>query len=266
MRALRQRSDAAVREYTNLQWPETPFGAEQRPFGRHWDMLTACTVGWTGRVVDRALPVASAAVYLRVRKHGAAHHVADDTLSIGFRAAVIEGPAEAPELLKLTDRELTGARRLGVILAGHRLGRDLSRMSTLSSVPLRGAAEVLSAWADRAVKQRGVAVMVDTASEADATRAELDTQLEPFPELIPDCPVCAAQVARRALARCLTVGLTAAVHAERYVWQGTFRVADAIDRAAWDVLAVGADAAGCPTGGAARTSTKQSAVLTAVQG
>lgn len=238
-----------MREYTNLQWPETPFGADQRPFGRHWNMLTACTVEWTGKVADGALPVASAAVYLRVRKQGPAHLIADDTLSIGFRTAVIEDAAEVPDLLKLTDRELTGARRLGVILAGHRLSRDLTRMNTLSAVPLRGAAEVLSAWANRSVKQRGVAVMIDTASEARATGAELDMPLEPVPGPVPDCPACAAEVARRALARCLAVGLTAAVYKGRYVWEGAFRVADAIDRAAWDVLATGADAAGCPAGG-----------------
>lgn len=235
-----------VREYTNLQWPETPFGAEQRPFGRHWDMLTACTVEWTGPLVEEAFPVASAAVYVRVRKHGVALRVADDTLSIGFRAVVIGDAAEAPDVLNLTDRELIGARRLGVILAGHRLGRDLSRMSALSPVTLRGAAEVLPAWADRKVKQRGMAAMVDTATEASTTGAELDTQLEPVPEPVPHCSVCGVEVARRALTRCLAVGLSAAMYAERYVWQGTFRVADAIDRAAWDVLAAGADAAGCP--------------------
>jgi hypothetical protein len=233
-----------VREYTNLQWPQTPFGAEQRPFGRPCDMLTACTVEWTGAVADGALPIASAAVYLRVRKHGPAHLTADDTLSIGFHTAVIEDAAEVPDLLTLTDRELTGARRLGGVLAGHRLSRDLTGMNTLSAVPLRGAAEVLSAWTDRSVKQRGVAVMVDTASEAAATGAELDIRLEPVFEPVPDCPACAAKAARRALTRCLAVGLSAAVHTGRYVWEGTFRVAHAIDEAAWDVLAPGPP--GCP--------------------
>jgi hypothetical protein len=242
MRAVTDWRDGAVYEYTNLQWPETPFGAEQRPFGRHWDMLTACTVEWTGPLVEEAFPVASAAVYVRVRKRGAAHRVADDTLSIGFRAVVIGDAAQTRDLLRLSDRELIGARRLGVVLAGHRLGRELSRMSALSPVPLRGAAEVSSTWADRKVKQRGMAVMVDTAIEASATGAELDTRLEPNPEPVPDSSVRAAEVARRALTRCLAVGLTAAVYAGRYVWQGPFHVADAIDRTAWDVLAVGVDA------------------------
>src|SRR5262249_12146337 len=146
-----RRTGMPMREYTNLQWPQTPFGAEQRPFGRHWDMLTACTVEWTGRLDTEAAPVASAAVYLRGRRHGEAQVVGDATLSIGFRAMVIDDLAEVPDLLTVTDRELIGARRLGVILAGHRLDGELIRMNTLSAVPLRGAAEVLSAWANRTV-------------------------------------------------------------------------------------------------------------------
>ncbi|WP_148083734.1 hypothetical protein [Micromonospora sp. Llam0] len=251
-----------MREYTNLQWPQTPFGAEQRPFGRHWDMLTACTLEWSGRPEEAGLPVASAAVYLRVRKHGTAQHIADDTLSVGFRTAVIEEPGEVPDLLRLTDRELTGARRLGVILAGHRLSDDLTRMNALSTVPLRGAAEVLSAWANRTVKQRGVAVMIDTAAEAAATGAELDMHLEPVSVPVPTCPTCASGVARSALARCLAVGLTAAVHTDRYTWEGTSRVTETIDRAAWDVFTTDTDTACCATRRIVGTDTNTAAVLT----
>jgi hypothetical protein len=255
-----------VRKFTNLQWPETPFGAEQRPFGQHWDMLTACTIEWAGQVDAEALPVASSAVYLRVRRHGAGHRVTDETLSIGFRTVVIEDAAEVPDLLNLTDRVLIGARRLGAILAGHHLDGDLTRMNTLSAVPLRGAAEVLSAWANRAVKQRGTALMIDTALEASAAGAELNMALDPVSERMPDCPACAADVARRALARCLAVGLTGAVHAGRYTWEGTFRVRDAIDRAGWDVLTTGTDGGGCPANGTGGQPAGAAAVLLAPAG
>jgi hypothetical protein len=53
------------------------------------------------------------------------------------------------------------------------------------------------------------------------------------------------------LSRALAIGLTAAVHAGRYRWEGTFRVTDAIDRAGWDVLATEA-------AGTAATSTDTS--------
>jgi hypothetical protein len=235
-----------VREYTNLQWPETPFGAEQRPFGRHWDMLTACTLEWTVEADGGMLPVASSFVYLRVRKHGTAHAIGEQSLSIGFRAVVIDDPGQVPDLLAVTERELSGARRLGAILAGHALSRDLTRMTGLSVTPLRGAIEVEAAWTHREVKQRGAAVMIDTAVEAAETGARLDMPTEPVPARMPDCPGCVGDVARRSLSRCLAVALTAATHTRRYTWEGTFRVADAIAGAAWDVLDGGPDTAGGP--------------------
>jgi len=58
-----------VREFTNLGWPETPFGAEQRPFGQHIDMLAACTFEWTDQPgASETVPVAVSSVYLRVRR------------------------------------------------------------------------------------------------------------------------------------------------------------------------------------------------------
>ncbi|GAB3849152.1 hypothetical protein GCM10029963_33110 [Micromonospora andamanensis] len=53
------------------------------------------------------------------------------------------------------------------------------------------------------------------------------------------CPACAAETGRYVLGRGLAIGLTAAVHAGRYRWEGTFHATDAVDRAAWDVLEVG---------------------------
>lgn len=226
-----------MREFTNLAWPETPFGAEQRPFGRHIDMLAACTFEWTGEPeASERVPVAVSSVYLRVRRRGSTQQVSDDTLSIGFRTAVIEDRAEVPDLLTLADRALTRARRHAAIMAGHWLRPDLDRINTWSAVPLRGVDGVLSAWSDRTEKQRGVAVMIDTGSEANKTGADLGMSLEPVPEQVPDCPGCAAEVARRALARCLAVGLTAALHTSRYAWEGRFCLPEAIERAGWDVL------------------------------
>jgi hypothetical protein len=228
-----------VRDYTNLQWPEAPFGADQRPFGHRRDMLAAFVLDWTTRLDAGPLPVAAATVYLRVRRYGGAYQVGEERLPIGFRATVIEDSAEVPDLLALTDRALTRARRHAAILAGHRLGENLTRMAELSKVPLRGAAGVLAAWANRSNKERGVALMVDTVAEARDTGAGagLDMSLEPLPAAVPHNRSCCAEVARTVLARCLAVGLTAAVHAGRYRWEGTFHVGDAIDRAAWDLLA-----------------------------
>jgi hypothetical protein len=246
-----------VREYTNLQWPETPFGADQRPFGRHRDMLAAFALAWASQPAGAPLPVAAATVYLGVRRHGSAYEVGEENLSIGFRAAVIENLVEIPELLALTDRALTRARRHAAILAGHHLGDELTRMAALSAVPLRGAAGVLAGWATRAVKGRGMATMVDTAIEAGDAGADVGMSLDPVHQPIPECAQCAADTGRHVLGRGLAIGLTAAVHAGRYRWEGRFRVTEAIDRAAWDVLGPGGigahphDATWRPVAGAA---------------
>jgi hypothetical protein len=199
-------------------------------------MLAAFALDWTTPADADPFPVAAATVYLRVRRHGSAHQVSDEELSIGYRATVIESAAELPDLLALTDRALTRARRHAAILAGHQLGDDLTRAAELSTIPLRGAAGVLAGWANRSVKERGMALMVDTAAEARAAGADLDMPLEPLTAPLPHNRACCAELARTVLSRCLAIGLTAAVHTGRYGWEGTFRVTDAIDTAAWDVL------------------------------
>lgn len=227
-----------MREFTNLQWPEAPFGADQRPFGHRSDMLAAFAVGWAHQPDTGLLPVAAATVYLRVRRHGSPIGIDAGTLSIGFRAAVIDNPGDLPDLLGLVDRALTRARRHAAVLAGHRFAEDLIRMTALSGVLLRGVAGVQGGWANRQDKGRGLALMVDTAIDAADTGAELDMPLDPLPAPIPHDRACCATAARAVLARCLAIGLTVAVHTGRYRWEGTFRVTDAIDRAAWDVLAL----------------------------
>jgi hypothetical protein len=236
-----------MHDFTNLQWPTTPLGAEQRPFGRHWDMLAACTIEWTEATRDDPTPIAATMVYLRVRKHGSAHHITADTLSIGFRTMVIEQAAEVSDLLAVTDEQLTGARRLGVILAGHHLIRDLTRMNHLAIRPLRGVAEVSSAWAEREVRRRGIAAMVDTAADVGDLPTQLDMAVETVPVETPTCPACAAKVARYALARCLAVALTAAVYSGRYTWEDTFPVNRAVDAAAWDIVSDRDHSGTCPS-------------------
>lgn len=228
-----------MRDYTNLLWPEEPFGAERRPFGRHRDMLAAFAVDWAPRPDGDPLPVAAATVYLRVRKHGTPLAVDSDTLAIGFRAVVVDTADDVPLLLGVVDRALTRARRHAVIVAGHTLADDLVRMATMSPVPLRGAAGVAAAWVNRGVRERGIALMVDTAAEAADVGADLAMATAPIPAAFPDSPGCGAVLGRTVLARTLAIGLTAAVHAGRYQPADTFRVGRIVEREAWDVLADG---------------------------
>jgi hypothetical protein len=228
-----------VHDITNLQWPEAPFGAEQRPFGRPRDLLTAVAVDWAPQPGGDPVPSAAASVYLGVRRQGSAYEISTDTLSIGYRVTLLDEPGELPELLAVVDRTLTRARRHAAILAGHNLGADLARLLDRSAAPLRGASGVIEAWGDRTVKGRGMARMVDTADEARATGAALDMTLAAQAVALPTSPVDTAGLARAVLARALAIGLTAAVHAGRYHWEGTFRVVELVDRETWDLLPAG---------------------------
>lgn len=220
-----------MRDYTNLAWPEGPFGAVQRPFGKPAEMVAAFAVDW-GRQPD-PLPAAAATVYLRVRKHGQPLSVSGDTLSIGFRTTVAEDPADVPELLAVLDRALSRARRHALILAGHDLAGDLARMLDLSPAPLRGVVGVASAWETRHTRQRGMALMCDTATDAHDTARVLNLPIDPT---VPEEESTCAGRPRAVLARCLAIGLTAAVHAGRYRLEGTFPVHETIERTGWDLF------------------------------
>lgn len=234
-----------MRDFTNLQWPEEPFGADQRPFGRRQDMLAAFTFDWA-LVDDHKLPVSASVVYLRVRKRGTALQVDDDTLAIGFRTTVIESTDDLPDVIAQVDRAFTRARRHAAILTGHSFDPDLTRLIQLSQEPARGLCGVLEEWRYRHQQStssrelRGLALMIDTQDEeVRDVGAALDLPLVAAQTTLPDTPAASADRARALLSRCLAVGLTAAVHAGRLSWEDTFRVGLAVEREAWDVL--GAD-------------------------
>lgn len=229
------RAATHVHDYTNLGWPEAPFGADQRPFGKRWDMLAAFAVGWT-HDGSRPVPASVATVYLRIRRRGPSTCVREDTLPIGFRVTMVDDEHEVPGLVNLLDRALTRARRHAAILAGHCLGDQLARFVTPSPAPLRGATGVREAWADRSTRERGVALMVDTSAEASDTASSLGLEVGAMARCggVYSCPASAAHAT---LADCLAIGLTAAVHTGRYSCRSRFDVRDAIELAGWDVLA-----------------------------
>ena len=220
-----------MRDYTNLAWPEGPFGAGQRPYGKPALLVAAFAVDW-GRGPD-PLPLAAATVYLRVRKHGEPQPVSGASLRVGFRATVTEYPGEVPQLLAVWDRALVRARRHALVLAGHHLANDLTRAVQLSPTPLRGADGVAAAWQTRSVQQRGMALMVDTASEARNAGTGLSLPLDPGGPL--DEMSCCDR-AQAALARCLAIGLAACVHAGRYRVEAAFPVDEVIQRVGWDLF------------------------------
>jgi hypothetical protein len=112
-----------MRDFTNMAWPEGPFGADQRPFGRRERILMALAL----ELDDDATLLAAATVYLRTHRTRVVE-VRPDTLNVGFRVTVDDTPRDGPALLDIVDRALVRGRRHAAVLAGYALGRDLARL------------------------------------------------------------------------------------------------------------------------------------------
>jgi hypothetical protein len=217
-----------MRDFTNLAWPEGPFGADQRPFGRRERILMALAL----ELDDHATLLAAATVYLRTHRTRVVE-VRADTLNVGFRMTVADTPGDGPALLDVVDRALVRGRRHAVVLAGHGLGRDLARLSQPADRRRPGVIGVADAWTSRKLAQRGMAVMVDTEDVEDDV-AHVDGALTPIRREAftgePDV------LAASSLVRCLTIALVAARHVGAFEWDGRFAVRLAAEIAAWDQM------------------------------
>lgn len=226
-------------DLTNLAWPETPFGAHQRPNGRRAHVLTAVDIGWARAPRAAELfPRCVATIYMRVTP---ARRLTVDpaTVPFGFRAAVAGAPDETAALLDLFDGALVRARRHAYLLAGSGLGADLARLDTLARGGHPGIATVFAAWDARATKDRGLARLHDIADLPGSGDPDLD--VDPFHRPGPtDMPP--APTATDALTRCLAIGLAAGRQAGLLTWEGTFTARSAVDAAAWDILSAAVSA------------------------
>lgn len=224
-----------MRDYTNLAWPEAPFGADQRPFGKPARILAAAAVEWAPGNCGARLPVCAATVYLRTRRAGTLQ-VDPNTLNVGFRVVVLDEADEAHALIDLFDRALARGRRHAVALAGHGLANDLKAIAGLAGRRLPGVVGVSLAWAERASKGRSMARMVDTRHDvAPMTTGRVDVPLEAGAAVTaPTSTRSADLIAEASLIRCLAIALTAAWHVDTYRWDGTFSVRTAAAANAWD--------------------------------
>jgi hypothetical protein len=219
-----------MRDHTNLAWPEGPFGADQRPFGKRQRILMAIAIELDDRGAD-AVPVAAATVYLRTHRTQVME-VRADTLNIGFRATAAEDPGDEASLLDLVDRALVRGRRHATVLAGHDLGRDLARLRRPGHRRLPGVTGVAEAWGDRKAGQRGMAAMIDTQEDVEDDGVLVDTTLQPVPRAVRcgELDLLAAS----SLVRCIAIGLVAARRVGVYRWEGCFAARHAAENAAWD--------------------------------
>ncbi|GAA2136777.1 hypothetical protein GCM10009760_16530 [Kitasatospora kazusensis] len=153
-----------MREFTNLSWPQTPYGVDKRPFGRPVRLLTGLSVQWADNG-SQAVPVAAAAVFLPV--HRTATVLVDlPTLHFGYRVLATEGDREAPELVAFLDGVLVQGRRDSAGLAWHSFADDVGALLTYAPGRMPGITAVADGWADRSARERGTAQLTDTADDS----------------------------------------------------------------------------------------------------
>jgi hypothetical protein len=152
-----------VREYTNLVWPDTPFGADKRPWPRKVHLIAATAVQWAADG-EHLVPAATALVYLPVRRAGT-RPLLPETLHFGYRVTVIDDPRESPDVVALIDGHLVQGRRHAAVLAVHRWDEDADMLRRWAAVGTPGITATEAAWADRVAVERGTARLVETSRD-----------------------------------------------------------------------------------------------------
>src|SRR5437870_9035425 len=149
-----------MQSFTNLAWPQDPFGTTQRPFVKPSEMLTSIAVKDPGRC-DCSHPIAVAISYLRLYRRRPLP-VRESTFNFGFYVVSIGSQDEGNELLRLVDEELTRARRHATILAGHSIPNALSILRRAApNQPARGLEAIERAWPARNEPASGLARIID---------------------------------------------------------------------------------------------------------
>jgi hypothetical protein len=227
-----------MRTWTNMNWPDDPYGTGQQLYRRRSHMLAAFAVR---RAASGCQPTATAAavVYLPLHKTMMLA-VTEQTLAFGFRAASIGDAAEAPSLAAMADLDLLQARRHAAVLAGHLLLADLTALRRgAGSAPMRGLAAVEKAWADRQTPRRGMAMMIDAAADLPAAPGLGEACHQAriafaagrcWPARAADSELIAAQAVERAL----VIALICARHLGRYEWDSALSSGAIMTAQAWD--------------------------------
>ena len=228
-----------MRSTTNLDWPITPFGAGQRPFGKARPIMVRVAFGWAGYVPR---PVWACTVYLNTDSTRTLS-LDGQHLSFGFEVLTGDRPAQPAVLVDRMDGILVACRRQATILVGHDLAPDLARLGAFAvGRRLPGVEGVRRQWTDRATKGRGLATMVDTAHDlglpglSDLAAACEHTALKAATVAEP-ADTTTVETVRQAITRALAIALVAARSTGRYDWTTPVDLDQLVTDAAWDHLA-----------------------------
>jgi hypothetical protein len=239
-----------MRAFTNLAWPDDPYGTGQL-HRKAPPLLAGVALQWIDDG-ERAAPVAAAMAYLKLHRTRPA--VFDGTaIAFGFRAVVIERIDDVEALLEVVDLDLLQARRHAAILAGHSLADDLYGLAAATSRRWRGVDAVAQVWHGRDVPRRDVAARIDTAHDGPAADADLrqvciGVGIAPgtaprglaLPPIINDRYTHLDQLetvewfGAAVTERALSIALAAGHAADRCAWPAAADIASSLAVQAWD--------------------------------
>ncbi len=229
-----------MRTWTNLAWPDDPYRTGQQLYPRPAPRLAAFTVG-LAEGGGRPACHSAAIVYLPLHRTRTVA-VTGQTVGFGFRAASIDGVAEAAALVQVADLDLMQARRHAAVLAGNLLDCELAALrSAVPDAVLRGVAAVEREWADRDAPAKGRAAMIDCGLDLPTARsleqACQQARITPLAERAIgglEAPAAAELAAAAAVGRALSIALVCARHLDGCTWQGTLDIGEIIAASAWD--------------------------------
>ncbi|MFD7581427.1 hypothetical protein [Kitasatospora sp. NPDC059817] len=246
-----------LREFSNLAWPKTPYAADMRPVARKVRLLTGMSIQWADDGSE-VVPIGAAAVFIPVHRT-ASREIASDTLHFGYRSVAVEPNGDRSDIPAFVDSVLVQARREAEIIGWHSFPDDLHALRPPLTAPRAGIDAVGEAWADRPRRERGTALLVDTADSGmqldnalTANRLDFGRELWRYRS-----PVALQQAyeelwssAGRATGRdwhtqhigaagvmsALAVALLAGHQAQRLEWTGVFDATKPLGLVAWDAF------------------------------
>jgi hypothetical protein len=247
-----------VHEFTNLGWPDTPFGADKRPFPRKVQLIAVTAIHWAYDSADIRVPAATALVYLPVGRSGS-RQVTPATLHVGYRVAVISDPGESPDVVGMVDGHLVQARRHATLLGAYQWAHDAAGLEPHTVGDTPGIIAATAALTGQSGAERGTASLVDVSRDLDPVgllaitcgRHGLDITFgdagllaaeevqASYREVISgkdDGGRAVQALGLSALCQGLVTALLVGAAAGRCNWESPFRTAEVLGNLAWDAF------------------------------
>jgi len=154
-----------MRIVSNLQWPDRPFGREDRLFGRQRRCLVGFDVEWTKnyKIKNGSRPFCySIAVIALPTSRGL---LGDVSQFFGYKLVYVDNPTEEQALIEAADQDLSAAIAANQILVGHQVTSDLGVLKAASCSGTPGVDRALALWHGR--REQAAPEVVDTRYDVD---------------------------------------------------------------------------------------------------